>query len=182
MGSPPARPRDPEIGWMHVCVYVCVYDKQQKGSYCRLSLSFCVPSSPLTQLRKCCHDLLVEFTVPVPNCNANIPHNLQLDMFIDILSNLCLQVHVGTSHQEQRVVGYLTCTHLHAIEGTMMQWYETFLTPSSFYRAKFYFVISISMSLFARGTNIFIFVSEWGDPNDTFSFLYVAVQYVQSTT
>lgn len=30
-----------------------------------------------------------------------------------------LQVHVGTSHQEQRVVGYLTCTHLHAIEGTV---------------------------------------------------------------
>lgn len=30
-----------------------------------------------------------------------------------------LQVHVGTSHQEQRVVGYITCTHLHAIEGTV---------------------------------------------------------------
>lgn len=30
-----------------------------------------------------------------------------------------LQVHVGTSHQEQRVVGYLTCTHLHAIEGNV---------------------------------------------------------------
>ncbi|MEQ2195396.1 hypothetical protein XENOCAPTIV_012145, partial [Xenoophorus captivus] len=29
------------------------------------------------------------------------------------------EVHVGTSHQEQRVVGYLTCTHLHAIEGTV---------------------------------------------------------------
>lgn len=32
-----------------------------------------------------------------------------------------LQVHVGTSHQDQRVVGYLTCTHLHAIEGTFAQ-------------------------------------------------------------
>lgn len=30
-----------------------------------------------------------------------------------------LQVHVGTSHQEQRVVGYITCTHLHAIEGML---------------------------------------------------------------
>ncbi|XP_018559178.1 sphingomyelin phosphodiesterase 3 [Lates calcarifer] len=30
---------------------------------------------------------------------------------------LFAKVHVGTSHQEQRVVGYLTCTHLHAIEG-----------------------------------------------------------------
>ncbi|TKS72927.1 Sphingomyelin phosphodiesterase 3 [Collichthys lucidus] len=29
---------------------------------------------------------------------------------------LFAKVHVGTSHQEQRVVGYLTCTHLHAIE------------------------------------------------------------------
>uniref|UniRef100_A0A4W6DIK3 sphingomyelin phosphodiesterase n=1 Tax=Lates calcarifer TaxID=8187 RepID=A0A4W6DIK3_LATCA len=32
---------------------------------------------------------------------------------------LFAKVHVGTSHQEQRVVGYLTCTHLHAIEGTV---------------------------------------------------------------
>lgn len=30
---------------------------------------------------------------------------------------LFAKVHVGTSHQEQRIVGYLTCTHLHAIEG-----------------------------------------------------------------
>uniref|UniRef100_H2RN03 sphingomyelin phosphodiesterase n=1 Tax=Takifugu rubripes TaxID=31033 RepID=H2RN03_TAKRU len=30
---------------------------------------------------------------------------------------LFAKVHVGTSHQDQRVVGYLTCTHLHAIEG-----------------------------------------------------------------
>ncbi|XP_041693181.1 sphingomyelin phosphodiesterase 3 [Coregonus clupeaformis] len=30
---------------------------------------------------------------------------------------LFVKVQVGTSHQEQRVVGYLTCTHLHAIEG-----------------------------------------------------------------
>lgn len=30
-----------------------------------------------------------------------------------------VQVHVGTSHQDQRVVGYVTCTHLHAIEGTV---------------------------------------------------------------
>lgn len=30
------------------------------------------------------------------------------------------QVHVGTSHQEQRVVGYVTCTHLHAIEGRVI--------------------------------------------------------------
>uniref|UniRef100_A0A673XBP9 sphingomyelin phosphodiesterase n=1 Tax=Salmo trutta TaxID=8032 RepID=A0A673XBP9_SALTR len=30
---------------------------------------------------------------------------------------LFIKVQVGTSHQEQRVVGYLTCTHLHAIEG-----------------------------------------------------------------
>ncbi|KAI4826117.1 hypothetical protein KUCAC02_021764 [Chaenocephalus aceratus] len=30
---------------------------------------------------------------------------------------LFVKVHVGTSHQEQRVVGYLTSTHLHAIEG-----------------------------------------------------------------
>ncbi|XP_061679161.1 sphingomyelin phosphodiesterase 3 [Syngnathoides biaculeatus] len=30
---------------------------------------------------------------------------------------LFAKVHVGTAHQEQRVVGYLTCTHLHAIEG-----------------------------------------------------------------
>ncbi|XP_054632053.1 sphingomyelin phosphodiesterase 3 isoform X2 [Dunckerocampus dactyliophorus] len=29
---------------------------------------------------------------------------------------LFAKVHVGTSHQDQRVVGYLTCTHLHAIE------------------------------------------------------------------
>ena len=29
------------------------------------------------------------------------------------------QVQVGTSHQDQRVVGYLTSTHLHAIEGTV---------------------------------------------------------------
>ncbi|XP_030642945.1 sphingomyelin phosphodiesterase 3 [Chanos chanos] len=30
---------------------------------------------------------------------------------------LFAKVQVGTSHQEQRVVGYITCTHLHAIEG-----------------------------------------------------------------
>ncbi|XP_035388215.1 sphingomyelin phosphodiesterase 3 [Electrophorus electricus] len=30
---------------------------------------------------------------------------------------LYAKVHVGTSHQEQRIVGYITCTHLHAIEG-----------------------------------------------------------------
>ncbi|XP_034033051.1 sphingomyelin phosphodiesterase 3 [Thalassophryne amazonica] len=30
---------------------------------------------------------------------------------------LFAKVHVGTSHQEQRIVGYITCTHLHAIEG-----------------------------------------------------------------
>ncbi|KAL7885342.1 hypothetical protein AOLI_G00056370 [Acnodon oligacanthus] len=30
---------------------------------------------------------------------------------------LYAKVQVGTSHQEQRVVGYITCTHLHAIEG-----------------------------------------------------------------
>lgn len=36
-----------------------------------------------------------------------------------IFTSCPLQVHVGTSHQEQRVVGYLTCTHLHAIEGTV---------------------------------------------------------------
>ncbi|XP_068168079.1 sphingomyelin phosphodiesterase 3 [Antennarius striatus] len=30
---------------------------------------------------------------------------------------LFAKVHVGMSHQEQRVVGYLVCTHLHAIEG-----------------------------------------------------------------
>nr|XP_020441354.1 sphingomyelin phosphodiesterase 3 [Monopterus albus]XP_020441355.1 sphingomyelin phosphodiesterase 3 [Monopterus albus]XP_020441357.1 sphingomyelin phosphodiesterase 3 [Monopterus albus] len=30
---------------------------------------------------------------------------------------LFTKVHVGMSHQEQRVVGYVTCTHLHAIEG-----------------------------------------------------------------
>uniref|UniRef100_A0A3P9JTC1 Sphingomyelin phosphodiesterase 3 n=1 Tax=Oryzias latipes TaxID=8090 RepID=A0A3P9JTC1_ORYLA len=30
---------------------------------------------------------------------------------------LFAKVHVGTSHQEQRVVGFITCTHLHAIEG-----------------------------------------------------------------
>uniref|UniRef100_A0A3B4C090 Sphingomyelin phosphodiesterase 3 n=1 Tax=Pygocentrus nattereri TaxID=42514 RepID=A0A3B4C090_PYGNA len=30
---------------------------------------------------------------------------------------LYAKVQVGTSHQEQRVVGYIACTHLHAIEG-----------------------------------------------------------------
>jgi hypothetical protein len=35
-------------------------------------------------------------------------------MFVSDVS----QVQVGTSHQDQRVVGYLTSTHLHAIEGT----------------------------------------------------------------
>ncbi|XP_027016022.1 sphingomyelin phosphodiesterase 3 [Tachysurus fulvidraco] len=30
---------------------------------------------------------------------------------------LYAKVQVGTSHQEQRIVGYITCTHLHAIEG-----------------------------------------------------------------
>ncbi|MCJ8734484.1 hypothetical protein PDJAM_G00235900 [Pangasius djambal] len=30
---------------------------------------------------------------------------------------LFAKVQVGTSHQEQRIVGYITCTHLHAIEG-----------------------------------------------------------------
>ncbi|MEQ2184448.1 Sphingomyelin phosphodiesterase 3, partial [Goodea atripinnis] len=50
-------------------------------------------------------------------------------------------VHVGTSHQEQRVVGYLTCTHLHAIEGDssvrckqldlLLQWEAEFRQSSS---------------------------------------------------
>uniref|UniRef100_A0A672Z2I4 Sphingomyelin phosphodiesterase 3 n=1 Tax=Sphaeramia orbicularis TaxID=375764 RepID=A0A672Z2I4_9TELE len=50
-------------------------------------------------------------------------------------------VHVGTSHQEQRVVGYITCTHLHAIEGDaavrceqldlLLQWGAEFRQASS---------------------------------------------------
>lgn len=54
---------------------------------------------------------------------------------------LFAKVHVGTSHQEQRVVGYLTCTHLHAIEGDasvrceqldlMLQWGAEFRQSSS---------------------------------------------------
>ncbi|XP_041652266.1 sphingomyelin phosphodiesterase 3 [Cheilinus undulatus] len=54
---------------------------------------------------------------------------------------LFAKVHVGTSHQEQRVVGYLTCTHLHAIEGDasvrceqldlLLQWGAEFRQSSS---------------------------------------------------
>ncbi|XP_023151122.2 sphingomyelin phosphodiesterase 3 [Amphiprion ocellaris] len=54
---------------------------------------------------------------------------------------LFAKVHVGTSHQEQRVVGYLTCTHLHAIEGDssvrcqqldlLLQWGSEFRQSSS---------------------------------------------------
>ncbi|XP_047453009.1 sphingomyelin phosphodiesterase 3 [Mugil cephalus] len=54
---------------------------------------------------------------------------------------LFAKVHVGTSHQEQRVVGYLTCTHLHAIEGDasvrceqldlLLQWGAEFRQTSS---------------------------------------------------
>ncbi|XP_028287125.1 sphingomyelin phosphodiesterase 3 [Parambassis ranga] len=54
---------------------------------------------------------------------------------------LFAKVHVGTSHQEQRVVGYLTCTHLHAIEGDasvrceqldlLLQWGTEFRQSSS---------------------------------------------------
>ncbi|XP_077372365.1 sphingomyelin phosphodiesterase 3 [Festucalex cinctus] len=54
---------------------------------------------------------------------------------------LFAKVHVGTSHQEQRVVGYLTCTHLHAIEGDasvrceqldlLLQWGAEFRQASS---------------------------------------------------
>lgn len=41
-------------------------------------------------------------------------------MFVSGPAPLSQQVHVGTSHQEQRVVGYVTCTHLHAIEGRLI--------------------------------------------------------------
>uniref|UniRef100_A0A671WI77 Sphingomyelin phosphodiesterase 3 n=1 Tax=Sparus aurata TaxID=8175 RepID=A0A671WI77_SPAAU len=54
---------------------------------------------------------------------------------------LFAKVHVGTSHQEQRVVGYLTCTHLHAIEADaavrceqldlLLQWGTEFRQSSS---------------------------------------------------
>ncbi|KAM9854506.1 sphingomyelin phosphodiesterase 3 [Aulostomus maculatus] len=54
---------------------------------------------------------------------------------------LFAKVHVGNSHQEQRVVGYLTCTHLHAIEGDasvrgeqldlLLQWGAEFRQSSS---------------------------------------------------
>uniref|UniRef100_A0A8C9X438 Sphingomyelin phosphodiesterase 3 n=1 Tax=Sander lucioperca TaxID=283035 RepID=A0A8C9X438_SANLU len=54
---------------------------------------------------------------------------------------LFAKVHVGTSHQDQRVVGYLTCTHLHAIEGDasvrceqldlLLQWVAEFRQSSS---------------------------------------------------
>ncbi|KAM9351741.1 sphingomyelin phosphodiesterase 3 [Symphorus nematophorus] len=54
---------------------------------------------------------------------------------------LFAKVHVGTSHQEQRVVGYVTCTHLHAIEGDasvrceqldlLLQWGSEFRQSSS---------------------------------------------------
>ncbi|XP_056908252.1 sphingomyelin phosphodiesterase 3 [Takifugu flavidus] len=54
---------------------------------------------------------------------------------------LFAKVHVGTSHQDQRVVGYLTCTHLHAIEGDasirceqldlLLQWGAEFRRTSS---------------------------------------------------
>ncbi|XP_074533017.1 sphingomyelin phosphodiesterase 3 [Halichoeres trimaculatus] len=54
---------------------------------------------------------------------------------------LFAKVHVGTSHQEQRVVGYLTSTHLHAIEGDasirceqldlLLQWGAEFRQSSS---------------------------------------------------
>uniref|UniRef100_A0A672Z201 Sphingomyelin phosphodiesterase 3 n=1 Tax=Sphaeramia orbicularis TaxID=375764 RepID=A0A672Z201_9TELE len=54
---------------------------------------------------------------------------------------LFAKVHVGTSHQEQRVVGYITCTHLHAIEGDaavrceqldlLLQWGAEFRQASS---------------------------------------------------
>uniref|UniRef100_UPI0037E89B49 sphingomyelin phosphodiesterase 3 n=1 Tax=Semicossyphus pulcher TaxID=241346 RepID=UPI0037E89B49 len=54
---------------------------------------------------------------------------------------LFAKVHVGTSHQEQRVVGYVTCTHLHAIEGDasvrceqldlLLQWGAEFRRASS---------------------------------------------------
>ncbi|XP_063730224.1 sphingomyelin phosphodiesterase 3 [Eleginops maclovinus] len=54
---------------------------------------------------------------------------------------LFVKVHVGTSHQEQRVVGYLTSTHLHAIEGDasvrceqldlLLQWGAEFRHASS---------------------------------------------------
>ncbi|XP_049928184.1 sphingomyelin phosphodiesterase 3 [Epinephelus moara] len=54
---------------------------------------------------------------------------------------LFAKVHVGTSHQEQRVVGYITCTHLHAIEGDasvrceqldlLLQWGAEFRQSSS---------------------------------------------------
>ncbi|KAM3609008.1 uncharacterized protein V6R79_008427 [Siganus canaliculatus] len=54
---------------------------------------------------------------------------------------LFAKVHVGTFHQEQRVVGYLTCTHLHAIEADasvrceqldlLLQWGAEFRQSSS---------------------------------------------------
>uniref|UniRef100_A0A665V8T2 Sphingomyelin phosphodiesterase 3 n=1 Tax=Echeneis naucrates TaxID=173247 RepID=A0A665V8T2_ECHNA len=54
---------------------------------------------------------------------------------------LFAKVHVGTSHQEQRIVGYLTCTHLHAIEADasvrceqldlLLQWGTEFRHSSS---------------------------------------------------
>ncbi|XP_046890925.1 sphingomyelin phosphodiesterase 3 [Hypomesus transpacificus] len=54
---------------------------------------------------------------------------------------LFAKVQVGTSHQEQRVVGYLTCTHLHAIEGDaavrceqldlLLEWGEEFRKATS---------------------------------------------------
>ncbi|MEQ2224652.1 Sphingomyelin phosphodiesterase 3, partial [Ilyodon furcidens] len=62
-------------------------------------------------------------------------------MAVTLCCVLSLQVHVGTSHQEQRVVGYLTCTHLHAIEGDssvrckqldlLLQWEAEFRQSSS---------------------------------------------------
>nr|XP_061813223.1 sphingomyelin phosphodiesterase 3 [Nerophis lumbriciformis] len=54
---------------------------------------------------------------------------------------LFAKVHVGTNHQEQRIVGYLTSTHLHAIEGDasvrceqldlLLQWGAEFRQASS---------------------------------------------------
>ncbi|KAK6320326.1 hypothetical protein J4Q44_G00094330 [Coregonus suidteri] len=54
---------------------------------------------------------------PILDAHYECYHNGRGEDALAAKGALFVKVQVGTSHQEQRVVGYLTCTHLHAIEG-----------------------------------------------------------------
>lgn len=45
-------------------------------------------------------------------------------------SFLCFQVQVGSTPQDQRIVGYISCTHLQAIAGTVLGFISLFVTIS----------------------------------------------------